>query len=123
MKKIISLLLIMALCLVEIPAVKVNAKDKQFNENLTAGEYLVGEDIPVGKYDIKATAGCGVVNIYKNQNNYDKGDSPFKSICIGTEEEIKGFESMYGSSYKNLRLKKNYYMVIGDALEINFKSK
>jgi hypothetical protein len=54
---------------------------------------------------------------------YAKDKSSIKFICIGTKEEIKNVKSMYGTSYKNLRLKKGYYMVIAVSLIINFKSK
>jgi hypothetical protein len=123
MKKFISFLLIMALCLTSISAVNASASAKKYNKNLTGGEYVVGEDIPVGKYDVKAIVGCGTIKIYKSLSDYDKEKSTIKFICLGTKEEIKNVESMYGTSYKNLRLKKGYCMVISVSLTTNFKSK
>ena len=78
---------------------------------LAAGQYIVGEDIPAGKYDCRAVSGSG---------NF-QGD--VKSLPWGSLNEILGapgtvFEDR--ETYSNLRLENGDVIIIRSDLKVEF---
>lgn len=101
----------------------VNSNKKVFNEDLPIGEYLVGDDIPAGKYSLNAIKGWGIIYIYKNEKDYDNDNIWDKSINLCSPELEEDMHGLYVPEYRNLNLKKGNYVVINHALTVNFKSK
>ncbi|HWT74334.1 MAG TPA: hypothetical protein VN258_06405 [Mobilitalea sp.] len=119
MKKIISFLLILTVCLTTTPAVNTDAK--QNYKKLSAGEYVVGEDISSGKYDLRGVDGWGLVYIYKSEDDYDNSNA-LKLICLCSKDYIDKFKSVYTTTYHNLKLKKGYYISVQYTLTVKFTS-
>lgn len=101
----------------------VDSNKSAFNDDLVIGEYLVGDDIPEGKYNLSALKGWGIIYIYKSEKDYESDDIWNKSINLCSAELEKDMYGMYVPEYKNLSLKKGNYIVINYALTVNFKSK
>lgn len=121
MKQFVSFLFILALCLTAIPTGSADAANK-INKKLSAGEYVVGEDIPAGKYDLRGVDGWGLVYIYKSEKDYDSNNA-LKLICLCSKDYIDKLKSVYTTTYKNLKLKKGYYISIQYVLTVKFNSK
>ena len=123
MKKLISFLLILTLLLTAVPVSHADAKAKKYNANLTAGEYVVGEDIPVGKYTLTGVDEWGMVYVYKTEDAYDNDELWKNLISICSKDRLSDLQGIYQLTYKNLKLKKGYYVVITNGLSVNFKAK
>lgn len=102
----------------------VNSNKTKFDDVLGAGEYEVGTDIPVGKYDLECLIGAGTVSVYKNADDYENDSYDYKLVTMASKDSIdyEMFPNLYSPSYKNLTLKKGNYIVI-DRSNISFKSK
>lgn len=101
----------------------VDSNKKNFNKDLTVGEYLVGDDIKAGKYDLKGVQGWGIIYVYSNEKDYIDDKLWKKSINLCGPDTEDALSSLYTTGYKNLTLRKGEYVVIGNALTVNFKSK
>lgn len=62
---------------------------------IPAGDYIFGEDIPAGKYNLKAIRGTGNLWFFKNGNK-----QPDVSFMFGTNDDGGTF---YNEEYWNLR--------------------
>lgn len=62
---------------------------------IPAGDYIFGEDIPTGKYDLKAVSGDATLEFFRKGKK-----QPELSFLIGTGEDDN---SLYTGEYKNLR--------------------
>lgn len=102
----------------------VNSNKKTFNEELSAGEYLVGEDIPEGTYNLECLIGAGSVEIYDSEKDYENNSYKYKNITMAAKDSLdySMFPNLYSPTYKNLKLKKGNYVVI-DSLNILFATK
>lgn len=102
----------------------VDSNKRSFNEELGAGEYLVGEDIPAGTYNIECVNGAGSIEIYASVKDYENDTYDYKLITMAAKDSVDYslFPNLYTPTYKNLKLKKGNYIVIDRAV-ISFKSK
>ena len=77
-----------------------------------AGRYVFGEDIPMGKYDLRALSGNGML-----------------AIQIGSEEDEEkwinfGIRDSFAKEYKNLVLRNGWYFSLDGDLQVEItKSK
>lgn len=74
---------------------------------LSAGTYVVGEDIVSGKYDLSATSGNGNLIVYNSSGR----------LKIN---EVFGVSAGYTSSYKNADLRDGYKIEIKGSLNVKF---
>lgn len=96
-------------------------KDEQSGESmiLGTGTYIVGEDIPEGKYDFNMISGGGSVYIYENFDEYNNGEIWDKYFHLGAEgtKYLEKF-SGYSTSASNIRLTQGKCLVISSGMEI-----
>ena len=79
---------------------------------LSAGKYVFGEDIPLGKYNLKVISGKGALTI---QRSKQKDDEDF--IWMGIEKDE-------ANSYYGLSLKQGFWFALGGNLTVEIsKSK
>jgi len=82
---------------------------------LTPGTYIVGEDLPAGKYDMECVSGLGTVDLYKDyETRMTKDYDTIETYLMTTEAyfdavDIPGYDmstlkSLYTFSVKNVRL-------------------
>ena len=73
------------------------------------GTYLVGTDIPNGKYSISVTSGSGYFNIFKS---YDKYDSSNGNMFSALESYFLDVDDTWGTAeLGNVRLSEGMYVV------------
>lgn len=92
---------------------------------LGSGMYVVGEDIPDGKYDILTTSGAGTIYVYKSFESYDNDEIWGKYFQVAAEgtRQIEKYSDMYSVSISNLRLTSGKCMVIESGLEVQLTVK
>lgn len=67
---------------------------------LSAGTYIVGEDIPAGKYNLTCNSGSGSVKIYDNYETRRSGDyNYFEDYTICSQEYMDYIGSALGEDY------------------------
>jgi len=94
--------------------VKITVNEKRILMSLSVGQYVVGEDIDPGKYDVLATSG---------QGNFM---GSVRSCQLGSLNEVlaaAGNEYFQNSSYSNLRLAEGDSFEIKGDLVLRFTSK
>ena len=101
----------------------VDSNKKVIEFELTAGEYIVGDDIPTGKYNLKGKDGWGFVFVYKNEKDYENDKLYNKSINMCGGEYVKSLSGMYSETYSKLNLKSKQYLVVEGTINVQFKSK
>ncbi len=105
-------------------SIKVVDSNKKVNElELSTGEYIIGEDIPAGKYNLKGISGYGFVYVYKNEKEYTNDSYPDNLINMCGGETVETLSNMYSETYSNLNLKSKQYLVIKGAIKIQFTNK
>jgi hypothetical protein len=89
----------------------------------TSGEYLVGEDIPVGTYTLTASDGSGVFKVYNSQTDFESDKASLKWITLAANgtAALEKYSNMYSLNYKNLRVKKGQYIIIDSGLILDVK--
>lgn len=90
---------------------------------LSAGVYVVGEDIKEGKYDIVALEGGANVFIYSSYDDFDNGGYSKSDYILGTGEIAEGFEFMYSEKVSNIRLKDGEVLEIYSGLVVEMVEK
>lgn len=101
-------------------------KEREFIQDpfeLSAGVYVVGEDIEEGKYDIIALEGGANVFIYSSYDDFDKGGFPKSDYILGTGKIAEGFEFMYSEKVSNIRLKNGEVLEIYSGLVVEMVEK
>ena len=101
--------------------VKVKNEDKEIQEpfELSAGVYVVGEDINAGKYDIIAIQGGSNVFIYSSYEEfYNDGYAKFGYI-LGIEQDY----DMYSEKASNIRLSNGEVLEIHSGLVVEMVEK
>lgn len=73
-----------------------------------AGKYVFGEDLPLGKYDLKVISGSGALLIQSGAKVDKDGDYPEKYIYL-SEEEDDG-----ATSYRGISLPQGWYFTLDD---------
>ena len=77
-----------------------------------AGKYVFGEDIPLGKYNLKVISGEGMLTIRDGKTEDDE-----TWINMGTSRD-------YAHEYRNLSLKGGYFFSLDGNLQVEIsKSK
>jgi len=104
-------------CLVNV----VNSNKTSFDDILGPGEYLVGTDIPSGKYNLTCISGAGVVYIYSSSKDYENEELWVKTVNLASGDILESLKSMYSLTFKNLTIKNNQYIIIPSGLEARFQ--
>lgn len=90
---------------------------------IETGIYIIGEDIPTGKYDIAAINGSGgSVYIYNNYDAYKSGNHP-DSYYFLYAEDYKYYEQGDSSIANNIRLEEDECIKVDSGLELSFTAK
>ena len=71
-----------------------------------AGKYVFGEDLPLGKYDLKVVSGNGTLII-----RYGETEDDETWINMGKDND-------YAQEYRNLSLERGYYFSLDDNLRV-----
>ncbi len=82
----------------------------------TSGEYIVGEDIPAGTYTITATNGYGSFEVYASEKEYEDGKYKTQGALLNSSKD-----SNFSNVYKNMKLKKDQYIVIDSSMTVDLK--
>ena len=98
----------------------VDSNKAIFDDVLGAGEYLVGVDIPMGKYLLTCTEGAGSITIYKSYEDYKTDRSHDRLIFLATGYNLEKFPSRYSETYKNLSIDEGEYIIIDNGLDVRF---
>lgn len=95
----------------------VNSNKKATELELTEGDYIVGKDIPSGRYNLKCIDGNGCIYVYNNENIFDK------TFRICDKENFKPSEHPT-MTFNNLNLKNKQKLSIvgidGGTMKIQF---
>lgn len=88
-----------------------------------AGIYIVGEDIPAGKYDVAAINGSGgKVSFYSNYENY-KNDGAKDSYYFLYAEDSRYYKQGDSTVASNVRLEEGNCIEVESGLELQFTMK
>lgn len=98
---------------------------------LDAGTWIVGEDLPEGKYNIKCIGGTGTISFYddyetKKEREYDyfeyymmASDEYFQSLAALGQDMVNSMKALYTQSANNIRLE-NGNCIYLDSLSVQF---
>ena len=98
---------------VETPAAPVEPETISVNMDLGSGNYIVGIDIPAGRYNITAVSGSGNVS---SDNMYSGGIN----AMMGTEEANADYD-LYEQEYKNISLPNGVRLSISGGVVVNLQ--
>lgn len=101
----------------EIKAIAVEEKEKPqiivskmeelgMATRIGAGKYIFGEDLPMGKYDLKTISGSGALCIQKNDQKDDEGDYAETYVYLASDAKNGA------SGYKGLSLPNGWYFTL-----------
>lgn len=83
-----------------------------------AGKYVFGEDIPEGKYDLKAVSGQGMLIIQSEKEGGYDVDMFFGVNHSPDPDDYDECSDDYTESYKNLSLPAGKYFEIRDSVKV-----
>lgn len=93
---------------------------------LSAGTFIIGEDIPSGKYDFIANTGSSQIYIYKSYDDFKDSEYSFTQTYNLGAEGSTGLESLpdlYSKTASNVRLSDGECLVINSGLTIDVINK
>lgn len=95
-------------------------------DTLTAGVWIVGEDIPEGKYTFNATNGVGTIEIYGTYESYEDNEYDwivYETLAVITENSSDIFKEIYSSfpsSYRAVLKDGQCVVISGLTLEVDY---